>query len=189
MYFFWKNFWFTIHVDSWFEWIIDRICWACAVFRSIPNGMVQAWVAKKLINVTFYEFLRCPFFALGPRFHENRDILEVEVVHCNACIHQVLGFPLICHTPSKFVSHPAWSRHLRQLKLLNDSKFAALRRPLYNIGASAWPMAAFSGFYESHGPTPSGDALGIVPAHRHGHRNGQQSGHILHFRFVFCHPG
>ena len=24
-------------------------------------GMVQAWVAKKLVNVTFYKFLRCPF--------------------------------------------------------------------------------------------------------------------------------
>ena len=50
-------------------------------------------------------------------------------------------------------------------------------------------MTAFSGFYESHGLTPSGDARGIVPAHRHGHRNGQQSGHILHYCFVFCHPG
>jgi len=50
-------------------------------------------------------------------------------------------------------------------------------------------MAVFSGFYESHGPTPSGDARGIVPAHRHGHRNGQQSGHILHYCFVFCRPG
>ena len=49
--------------------------------------------------------------------------------------------------------------------------------------------AAFSGFYESHGPTPSSDVCGIVPAHRHGHRNGQQSGHILHCCFVFCHPG
>jgi len=29
----------------------------------------------------------------------------------------------------------------------------------------------------------------VLPAHRHGHRNGQQSGHILHRRFVFCHPG
>ena len=50
-------------------------------------------------------------------------------------------------------------------------------------------MAAFSGFYESHGPIPSCDARGIVPAHRHGHHNGQQSGHILHRRFVFCRPG
>jgi hypothetical protein len=50
-------------------------------------------------------------------------------------------------------------------------------------------MAAFSGFYESHGPTPSGNARGVVPAHRHGHRNGQQSGHILHCHFVFCRPG
>ncbi len=39
--------------------------------------MVQAWVGCKLLNVTFYEFLRCPLFALGPLFHENRDILEV----------------------------------------------------------------------------------------------------------------
>jgi hypothetical protein len=50
-------------------------------------------------------------------------------------------------------------------------------------------MAAFSGFYESHGPTSSGNARGIVPAHCHGHSNGQQSGHILHRCFVFCHPG
>jgi hypothetical protein len=47
-------------------------------------------------------------------------------------------------------------------------------------------MAAFSGFYESHGPTPSSYVCGIVPAHRHGHRNCQQSGHILHRCFVFC---
>jgi len=32
-----KIFWFTIHVDSWFWRIIDRICCACAIFRSIPN--------------------------------------------------------------------------------------------------------------------------------------------------------
>jgi hypothetical protein len=32
-----KNFWFTIHVNSWFWRIIDRICWACAIFCSIPN--------------------------------------------------------------------------------------------------------------------------------------------------------
>ncbi len=37
MYFISKNFWFTIHVDSWFWRIIDRICWACAIFGSIPN--------------------------------------------------------------------------------------------------------------------------------------------------------
>ena len=39
--------------------------------------MVHAGVAKKLVNITFYEFLRCPIFALGPRFHKNCDILEV----------------------------------------------------------------------------------------------------------------
>jgi hypothetical protein len=96
---------------------------------------------------------------------------------------------LICHTPSKFLSHPAQSRHLRRLKLLKDGEFAALQCPFYNIGTTARPMAAFSGFYESHGPTPLSDARGIVPVHRHGHRNGQQSGHILHCHFVFCRPG
>jgi hypothetical protein len=40
-------------------------------------------------------------------------------------------------------------------------------------------MAAFNGFRESHGPTPLDDVRSIVPVHRHGHRNGQQSGHIL----------
>ena len=50
-------------------------------------------------------------------------------------------------------------------------------------------MAAFSGFYESHKYLPSGDERGIVPAHCHGHQNGQQSGHILHLCFVCCRPG
>jgi hypothetical protein len=36
-----KNFWFTIHiVDSWFWRIIDRICWAYAIFRWTPNLQV-----------------------------------------------------------------------------------------------------------------------------------------------------
>jgi len=30
---------------------------------------------------------------------------------------------------------------------------------------------------------------GVLPAHRHGHQNGQQSGHILHIHFVCCRPG
>ncbi len=29
----------------------------------------------------------------------------------------------------------------------------------------------------------------IVPAHRHGHQNGQHSGHILHFCYVCCSHG
>jgi hypothetical protein len=33
-------------------------------------------------------------------------------------------------------------------------------------------MAAFSGFYDSPGPNPSGDVRGIAPSHRHGYRNG-----------------
>ena len=34
-----------------------------------------------------------------------------------------------------------------------------------------------------------GDAQSIVPAHHHGHRKGQTSGHIFYRRFAFCRPG
>ena len=50
-------------------------------------------------------------------------------------------------------------------------------------------MVAFSGFYESHEPPPSGDVRGIVPPQRHGHQNGQQSGYMLYRCFVCCRPG
>jgi len=50
-------------------------------------------------------------------------------------------------------------------------------------------MVTFSGFYESHEPPPSGNACGIVPVHRDGHRNDQQSGFILHRRTICCRPG
>ena len=106
-----------------------------------------------------------------------------------SCIHQVLDFPLICHTPSKFLSYPARLRHLRHLKLLKDSEFAALQCPFYNIGASTCPMAAFSVFYESHEPPPSGDARGIVLLHRDGYQNGQKSGYMLHYCCVDWCPG
>jgi hypothetical protein len=47
-------------------------------------------------------------------------------------------------------------------------------------------MVAFSGFYESHEPRPSGDARGIVPPHCDGHQNGQQSGYMLRYHCVDC---
>jgi len=50
-------------------------------------------------------------------------------------------------------------------------------------------MVVSSGFYESHKPPPLGDACGIALPHRAGHRNGQQSGYILHYHCVDCHPG
>ena len=68
-------------------------------------------------------------------------------------------------------------------------KEPVLACPIGNIGVSACSMVAFSGFYESHKPPPSGDALGIIPLHRDGHQNGQQSGYMFHYRCVDCHPG
>jgi hypothetical protein len=53
--------------------------------------------------------------------------------------------------------------------MMKSKKQPVLACPIGNIGASAHPMAAFSCFNESRGPPPSGDARGIVPAHRHGH--------------------
>ena len=50
-------------------------------------------------------------------------------------------------------------------------------------------MAVFSGLYESPGPPPLGYARGIVPPHRDHHRNGHQSGYILHYHCVDCCPG
>ena len=40
-------------------------------------------------------------------------------------------------------------------------------------------MVVFSGFYESPGPPPLGDACGIVPPHCNDRRNGQ-NGHQSH---------
>ena len=57
------------------------------------------------------------------------------------------------------------------------------------IEVSAHPMVAFSGFYESHKPPPSGNVRSIVLPHRDGHRNGHQSGYILHNHCVDCCPG
>ena len=50
-------------------------------------------------------------------------------------------------------------------------------------------MAVCSGLYESPGPPPLGDARGILPPHRDHHRNGHQSGYILHYCCVDCRPG
>ena len=71
----------------------------------------------------------------------------------------------------------------------NITKIRGRHVRLGNIGASAHTMAAFSGIFESHKPHQSGDTCGILPAHRHSHRNGRQRWHILHHCFVCCRPG
>ena len=73
--------------------------------------------------------------------------------------------------------------------MMKSTKQPALVCPIDAIGASARPMAVFSGFYESPEPPPSGDARGIVLPHCDDHRNGHQSGYIIHRCFVCCRPG
>jgi hypothetical protein len=51
--------------------------------------------------------------------------------------------------------------------------------PIATIGRNTRPMAASSGFYQSPGCPPLGNAQGIVPAHRHGLWNGQKK--LVHF--------
>ncbi len=72
---------------------------------------------------------------------------------------------------------------------MKSKKQPALACPIDAIGASACPMAVFSGFYESPGSPQSGDGHGIVPRHCDDHRNGHQSGYIIHRCFVCCRPG
>jgi len=72
---------------------------------------------------------------------------------------------------------------------MKSKKQPALACLIDAIGASARPMAVFSGFYESPSPPPLGDVCCIVPPHRDDHRNGHQSGYIMHRRFVCCCPG
>ena len=41
------------------------------------QGMVQAWVGQKPVNVTFYEFLPCPIFARHwKKYAEGRPLLQ-----------------------------------------------------------------------------------------------------------------
>ena len=65
-------------------------------------------------------------------------------------------------------------------------KQPALACPIDAIGASARLMVAFSGFYESPGPLPSGDVCGVVLPHHDDHRHVHQSGYMLHRRVVCC---
>jgi hypothetical protein len=114
----------------------------------------------------------------------------ININHSNKVFRQhiikVLLIILMCHTPIDI-------RETRALFQQFDDEIypwnSGRHVRLMPIGASARPMVALSGFYESHKPPPSCDACGIVPAHRNGHWNSQQSGYILHNRCVDCVPG
>jgi hypothetical protein len=48
------------------------------------KGMVQAWVGQKTRKRDILRVFTMSDFALGPRFHKNRDILEI--VHYNVTL-------------------------------------------------------------------------------------------------------
>ncbi len=95
MYFILKNFWFTIHVDSWFWRIIDLVCWACAISHSIPNLQARTdrqtveLIRVELSNIQFLQvketisnlsllYTRCAwaggtYYASFPDFCNNRQ--------------------------------------------------------------------------------------------------------------------
>ena len=81
--------------------------------------------------------------------------------------------------------------HLRRLKLLKDSEFAACDVPFIISEQVLTQLRSLVAFMKTMDLPYRllGDARGIVPMHRYGHQNGQQSGHILNHCFVFCHPG
>ena len=68
-------------------------------------------------------------------------------------------------------------------------KQSALVCPIDAIGASACPMAVFSGFYESPGSPLLGDVRSIKLPHHNDHQSGHQSGYIIHCFFVCYRPG
>ena len=72
------------------------------------------------------------------------------------------------------------SRHLPDFPY-GDEIFSKTNKQLINNGQN---ILSYSGFYESNEPPPSGDARLIVPGHCECHRNGQQSGYILHRYFA-----
>ncbi len=107
--------------------------------------------------------------------------------------HLRVSSPLPCPCLHFYMSHPyviIGASHTKSRPNTATSKTKPeLQWPIDTIGASAHPMAVFSGFYKIPGPPPSGHACGIVPPHRNGHWNGHQSGYILHLWIVCCCPG
>ena len=79
---------------------------------------------------------------------------------------------LVCHTPIVISGKHVNSSPFSRWNVRNNRRWHVHLMP---SGVSARPMAAFSGFFESHEPPPLGDARSILPAHRNGHQNGQQS--------------
>jgi len=47
----------------------------------VPRGFGASLGCQKTLKRNILRVFLCPFFALGPQFHENRDILEV--IHYN----------------------------------------------------------------------------------------------------------
>ncbi len=94
----------------------------------------------------------------------------------------------MCHTPivnwGLSIEPRPFSTSWQWKKL----KKTVLAWPIATIGHNTCPMAVSSGFYQSPGPPPSGNARTNVPAHCRGHQNGQQSWSIFSSFFHLLSP-
>ncbi len=97
---------------------------------------------------------------------------------------QALLFCLICHTPIENRGLSIDSRPFSTSLQLKKKKKTGICMTNCIIGCNTHLMVASSGFYQSHGPHPLGNACSNVPAHRRGYQNGQQSRCICSLLFV-----
>jgi len=80
----------------------------------------------------------------------------------------------MCHTPIVIGGLDITRAPFSAGRRWKNSEKTAFAWLIHSIGRNTRPVAATSGFWSSPGLPPLGDALGIVPAHRHGQRNGRQ---------------
>ena len=76
---------------------------------------------QKTLKCNILRVLRCPFFAPGPRFHKNHDILEV--VHYNVkLLYQPPHISILVHLPSPWLSIDMQKEERQSLKEMQSSR-------------------------------------------------------------------
>jgi hypothetical protein len=100
------------------------------------------------------------------------------------------SFPFDCYVIPLLLLGALTSPRAR-FQRVNDEKTRKNRRffvRLPTIAHNTRPVVSTSGFRRSPGPPLSGNGRGIVPAHHHGHQNGQQVWCLFRRFFLACNP-